>query len=43
MNLKVEIVDRHYTEWEWSNVNTQEKVDCDLNPLELTSILGRCS
>ena len=40
MNLEVEIVDRHYTEWTWSNADTQEKVDCDLNPLELHLFSG---
>ena len=41
MNLKVEIMDRHYAEWEWTNVNTQEKVDCEMNPLELHLFSGR--
>ena len=40
MNLKVEIMDRHYAEWEWTNVNTREKVDCEMNPLELHLFSG---
>jgi len=40
MNLEVEIADRRYTEWTWTNADTQEKVDCDLNPLELHLFSG---
>ena len=40
MNLRVEIIDRHYAKWIWRDATTQDEVDCDLNPLDLHLFSG---
>ncbi len=40
MNLELEVMDRQYTEWAWVNAATHEKVNCELNPLELHLFSG---